>query len=55
MSIGAHFIAALVLGFATAATAQPYPTKLVRIINAQAPGTVDIVSRAYAQILGKAW
>ncbi len=50
-----RFILALALGFATAATAQTYPTKLVRIINAQGPGTVDVISRAYAQILSKSW
>jgi tripartite-type tricarboxylate transporter receptor subunit TctC len=43
------------LCMASLAQAQTYPAKLVRIINAQGPGTVDVISRAYAQHLSKAW
>ncbi len=46
---------AAALCLAASANAQQYPTKLVRIINAQGPGTVDVISRAYAGILSKAW
>ena len=35
--------------FAGAAMAQTFPTKVVRIINAQGPGVLEVVSRGYAQ------
>ena len=48
LSFAATFLAAT-------AHAQQYLTKFVRIINAQGPGTVDVISRAYAQLLSRAW
>mgnify|MGYP003349619756 CR=1 FL=1 len=36
-------------------TAQTFPTKVVRIINAQGPGALDGLARAYAQELTKYW
>ena len=44
-----------VMAFATAAHAQSFPTKVVRIINAQGPGVLEVVSRGYAQELSKMW
>ena len=41
--------------FAGAAMAQTFPTKVVRIINAQGPGVLEVVSRGYAQELQKVW
>ena len=35
--------------------AQPFPTKVVRIINAQGPGALDGLARAYAQELTRYW
>lgn len=37
------------------AWAQPFPSKVVRIINAQGPGTLDILARGYAQELTRYW
>ena len=41
--------------FAGASMAQTFPTKVVRIINAQGPGVLEVVSRGYAQELQKVW
>jgi tripartite-type tricarboxylate transporter receptor subunit TctC len=38
-----------------AAVAQTYPNKVVRIINAQGPGTLDVLARGYAQELTRYW
>src|SRR4051812_39295944 len=37
------------------ASAQSFPTKVVRILNAQGPGTLDATARAYAQELTRYW
>ena len=61
MNMEARFLAAAVVlgvavaGYAQTAFSQVYPSKLVRIINAQGPGTLDVISRAYAQHLTKKW
>lgn len=56
MNKAAFIVAGVVfLGVAKGAFAQTYPSKLVRIVNAQGPGTVDVISRAYAQHLAAKW
>ena len=48
-------LAAALIAFSTAATAQSWPTKPIRMIVPLAPGaTADIVARIYADELGKA-
>src|ERR1035437_8905879 len=37
------------------AHAQAFPSKVVRIINAQGPGTLDVLARGYAQELTRYW
>jgi tripartite-type tricarboxylate transporter receptor subunit TctC len=49
----AYVIAALCV--LAPAQAQQFPVKVVRIINAQGPGTLDVLSRGYAQELTRYW
>ena len=46
---------ALLLGVPLFAQAQVFPSKVVRIINAQGPGSLDVLARGYAQELTKYW
>lgn len=46
---------ALAMHQAPTVQAQPFPAKVVRIVNAQGPGTLDAISRGYAQELSKYW
>ncbi|MFM9972034.1 MAG: Bug family tripartite tricarboxylate transporter substrate binding protein [Burkholderiales bacterium] len=43
------------LVFPAQSVAQTFPSKVVRIVNAQGPGTLDVLSRGYAQELSKYW
>jgi tripartite-type tricarboxylate transporter receptor subunit TctC len=43
------------LSFAAPALPQAFPARVVRIINAQGPGVLDVVSRGYAQELSRFW
>jgi tripartite-type tricarboxylate transporter receptor subunit TctC len=56
MNTAARFVAgAALLACAGTGYAQAYPSRLVRILNAQGPGTLDVISRGYAQHLTKKW
>lgn len=48
-------VACVIAPWGPGAWAQPYPTKVVRIINAQGPGALDGLTRAYAQELTRYW
>ncbi len=48
-------VSAAVIATPIPSLAQAFPAKVVRIINAQGPGTLDVLARAYAQELTKYW
>ena len=47
--------AALFAAAPTLAPGQAFPSKVVRIINAQGPGVLDVMARGYAQELNRYW
>jgi tripartite-type tricarboxylate transporter receptor subunit TctC len=48
-------LAAAAVSFSGPLRTQPFPAKVVRIINAQGPGVLDVVARGYAQELTRFW
>lgn len=54
-SLGIFAAAALAVHHSAFVNAQAFPSKVVRIVNAQGPGTLDAISRGYAQELTKYW